>query len=128
MAYVWVCGWEIWCFSWDMTYSNISVHIALYQCTNMARNEAGKLRQEDPLEELKENHFPPTSKYNPLLIHNVLNWSDVLWKSCSICYKIFKICRTTMARCALRSVWGCSPQNWKFLRISHLDVSLYKLC
>ena len=31
---------------------------------------------------------------NPL-IHNTPNWwSDMFWKSCSICYKVFKVCLT----------------------------------
>ena len=41
------------CDAWDMVNSDLSIHVILYQCTNIAINEAGKEQQEDPLEELK---------------------------------------------------------------------------
>ena len=35
------------------------------------------------------------SNFNPLM-HNAPNWSDTLWKFCSICCKIFKVCLTIL--------------------------------
>ena len=36
------------------------------------------------------------------LMHNVLKWSDILLKSCSICFKIFKACLTVSRHYALK--------------------------
>ena len=38
---------------------------------------------------------------NPLM-HNVPKWSDTLWKSYSIFYKIFKICVTILGHYVLK--------------------------
>ena len=35
-------------------------------------------------------------------MHNVTKWSDTLWKSCSICCKIFKMCLIILRHYALR--------------------------
>ena len=46
---------------------------------------------------LLENDFT----FNPLM-HNVPTWSDILYKPCDICSKIFKVCLTILGRYSLK--------------------------
>ena len=45
--------------------------------------------------------FAEGSFLNPLLC-NVVKWSDILQKSCSICCKIFKVCLAILRHCEVK--------------------------
>ena len=61
---------------------------------------------------MKKNDMAPSlceimQYLNPLLC-NVVNWSDTLQKSCSICCKIFKVCLTILRHCEVKGLrWKC---------------------
>ena len=46
----------------------------------------------------------PGNSHNhlPLLMHNVLKWSNTFEKSCSKCCKIFEVCLTNLGHYALK--------------------------
>ena len=121
-------------FYWlSVKYTTITKHVRIYECTrgekwNRCFEWFPGFLNLVTTNSLDKFIFPfrAFSSINSLM-YNIPKWSDTLWKSCSKCCKIFKVCLTILEHYALKG-WKRSIilklWNFKFW----LSIYVTSLC